>query len=112
MLTMVRLSWARNITWRQSQVLRAWFWWIASARVEEAAGKILQARKLIQEGCEVCPNNEDVWLEAARLHTPEMVSIIVLSLLITYNIILTLRLILILGQDYFSQRIEKDSNFC
>jgi pre-mRNA-processing factor 6 len=42
--------------------------WIASARVEEAAGKILQARKLIREGCEVCPEAEDVWLEAARLH--------------------------------------------
>jgi pre-mRNA-processing factor 6 len=44
--------------------------WIASARVEEAAGKLLQARKLIQEGCESCPTNEDVWLEAARLHPP------------------------------------------
>mmetsp|Transcript_23418 Transcript_23418/g.26664 ORF Transcript_23418/g.26664 Transcript_23418/m.26664 type:complete len:957 (-) Transcript_23418:199-3069(-) len=42
--------------------------WIASARVEEAAGKILQARKLIQEGCEASPMNEDVWIEAARLH--------------------------------------------
>jgi pre-mRNA-processing factor 6 len=42
--------------------------WIAAARVEEAAGKILQARKLIQEGCEICPDSEDVWLEAARLH--------------------------------------------
>lgn len=46
--------------------------WIASARVEEAAGKILQARKLIQEGCEVCPVSEDVWLEAARLHPVEV----------------------------------------
>jgi pre-mRNA-processing factor 6 len=46
--------------------------WIASARVEEAAGKILQARKIIQEGCEVCPDNEDVWLEAARLHPQEV----------------------------------------
>ena len=42
--------------------------WIASARVEEAAGKILKARKLIQEGCQVCPTHADVWLEAARLH--------------------------------------------
>ncbi len=42
--------------------------WIASARVEEAAGKTTQARKLILEGCEICPDNEDVWLEAARLH--------------------------------------------
>jgi pre-mRNA-processing factor 6 len=46
--------------------------WIASARVEEAAGKTLQARKIIQEGCHVCPENEDVWLEAARLHPHEV----------------------------------------
>jgi pre-mRNA-processing factor 6 len=46
--------------------------WIASARVEEAAGKTLQARKLIQQGCEICPDSEDVWLEAARLHPPEV----------------------------------------
>jgi pre-mRNA-processing factor 6 len=43
--------------------------WIASARVEEAAGKTLKARKIIQEGCEICGSNfVDVWLEAARLH--------------------------------------------
>ena len=42
--------------------------WIASARVEEAAGKTVHARKLIMEGCEICPDSEDVWLEAARLH--------------------------------------------
>jgi len=42
--------------------------WIASARVEEAAGKTLRARKIIQEGCETCPKFVDVWLEAARLH--------------------------------------------
>ena len=42
--------------------------WIAAARVEEAAGKTAHARKLIMEGCEICPDNEDVWLEAARLH--------------------------------------------
>ena len=42
--------------------------WIASARVEEAAGKTAHARKLIMEGCEICPDSEDVWLEAARLH--------------------------------------------
>jgi pre-mRNA-processing factor 6 len=42
--------------------------WIASARVEEAANKINKARKLIQEGCGICADQEDVWLEAARLH--------------------------------------------
>lgn len=44
--------------------------WIASARVEEAANKMNKARKLIQEGCEICADQEDVWLEAARLHPP------------------------------------------
>ena len=28
---------------------------------------ISQARELMMKGCEMCPNNEDVWLEAARL---------------------------------------------
>lgn len=46
--------------------------WIASARVEEAAGKTLKARKLIQEGCSMCPTSQDVWLEAARLHPPDV----------------------------------------
>lgn len=46
--------------------------WIAAARVEEAAGKTVQARRLIQEGCEVCEDSEDVWLEAARLHPPDV----------------------------------------
>lgn len=45
--------------------------WIAAARVEEFAGKIVQARKIIREGCEAAPDSEDVWLEAARLNTPE-----------------------------------------
>ncbi|CAM9224613.1 unnamed protein product [Ectocarpus sp. 6 AP-2014] len=55
--------------------------WIAAARVEEFAGKIVQARisllagwdarKTIKAGCEACPDNEDVWLEGARLQTPE-----------------------------------------
>lgn len=52
--------------------------WIAAARVEEAAGKTLQARKLIQEGCEACPTSEDIWLEAARLH-PQNVSKTILA---------------------------------
>ena len=53
--------------------------WIASARVEEAANKIHAARKLIQEGCERCTNDEDVWLEAARLHPPQMAKTIYAS---------------------------------
>uniref|UniRef100_A0A1J3G438 Protein STABILIZED1 n=1 Tax=Noccaea caerulescens TaxID=107243 RepID=A0A1J3G438_NOCCA len=45
--------------------------WIASARVEEMDGKIKAARIQIQKGCEECPKNEDVWLEACRLANPE-----------------------------------------
>lgn len=42
--------------------------WIAAARVEEHAGRMVAARKFIKDGCEHCPKSEDVWLEAARLH--------------------------------------------
>jgi len=46
--------------------------WIAAARVEEYASKTPQARKIILQGCEMCPDSEDVWLEAARLHPVEV----------------------------------------
>ncbi|RMD41210.1 hypothetical protein DV735_g3906, partial [Chaetothyriales sp. CBS 134920] len=42
--------------------------WIAIARLEELAGKIVAARKLIAQGCEQCPKSEDVWLENIRLN--------------------------------------------
>jgi pre-mRNA-processing factor 6 len=42
--------------------------WIAAARLEEHAGRMVAARKLIKAGCEQCVKSEDVWLEAARLH--------------------------------------------
>ncbi|KAE9043748.1 hypothetical protein PR002_g3175 [Phytophthora rubi] len=45
--------------------------WIAAARLEEVAGKIVQARKIIAQGCESCPTQEDVWFEASRLQNPE-----------------------------------------
>ncbi|GJM91116.1 hypothetical protein PR202_ga07460 [Eleusine coracana subsp. coracana] len=45
--------------------------WIAAARLEEIAGKLQVARQLIQRGCEECPKNEDVWLEACRLASPD-----------------------------------------
>eukprot|EP01083_Nonionella_stella_P289971 986707_1 len=45
--------------------------WLAAARLEEHAGKLSAARKLIMRACEVCQNSEDVWLEAARLHPPD-----------------------------------------
>lgn len=41
--------------------------WIAAARLEEVTGRIQTARNTIMKGCEVCPKNEDVWLEAVRL---------------------------------------------
>ena len=50
--------------------------WVAAARVQEFAGRLVQARKVIREGCEACPDSEDVWLEAARLHTPENAKVI------------------------------------
>jgi pre-mRNA-processing factor 6 len=42
--------------------------WIAIARLEEAAGKIVTARKLAAQGCEQCPKSEDMWLESIRLN--------------------------------------------
>lgn len=41
--------------------------WIAAARLEEQVLNLPAARKLIREGCERCPEDEDVWMEAARL---------------------------------------------
>ncbi|KAF8151308.1 PRP1 splicing factor, N-terminal-domain-containing protein [Crassisporium funariophilum] len=45
--------------------------WIAAACLEEHAGRMVAARKIIKQGCEQCPKSEDVWLEAARLHNNE-----------------------------------------
>lgn len=42
--------------------------WIAAARLEEVAGKIVAARNVISRGCEVCPKSEDAWLENIRLN--------------------------------------------
>lgn len=46
--------------------------WIAAARLEETAGKISVARTIMLEGCRKCPKDEDVWVEAARLHPPQV----------------------------------------
>ncbi|KAK9279440.1 hypothetical protein L1049_013119 [Liquidambar formosana] len=54
----------KSVTKTNPQHPRAW---IAAARLEEVVGEIQAARKLINEGCEECPKNEDVWLEACRL---------------------------------------------
>ncbi|KAI0071148.1 hypothetical protein K474DRAFT_1736070 [Panus rudis PR-1116 ss-1] len=50
--------------------------WIAAACLEEHAGRMVAARKLIKMGCEQCPKNEDVWLEAARLHNNDDAKVI------------------------------------
>lgn len=42
--------------------------WIAAARLEELAGKIVAARNVIARGCEHCPKSEDTWLENIRLN--------------------------------------------
>lgn len=46
--------------------------WIASVRLEEAAGKLKAARALILEACEKCPKSADLWLEAIRLHPSDI----------------------------------------
>ena len=51
--------------------------WIAATRLEELAGKIVQARSVIARGCEHCPKNEDVWLESIRLNDNNNAKIIV-----------------------------------
>lgn len=45
--------------------------WIAAARLEEVAGKMVAARRIIAEGCQNCPTSDEVWRESARLNTPE-----------------------------------------
>ncbi|KAI0754818.1 PRP1 splicing factor, N-terminal-domain-containing protein [Daedaleopsis nitida] len=53
--------------------------WIAAARLEEHAGRMVAARKVIKQGCEQCQKNEDVWLEAARLHNNDDAKVILAS---------------------------------
>lgn len=50
--------------------------WIAIARLEEVAGKSVQARKLIAQGCEQCPKSEDAWMENIRLNDKHNAKII------------------------------------
>ncbi|CDO95530.1 unnamed protein product [Kluyveromyces dobzhanskii CBS 2104] len=42
--------------------------WISSARIEERAKQFTRAKKLISEGCKLCPKHEAIWLESLRLH--------------------------------------------
>ncbi|OQD73194.1 hypothetical protein PENDEC_c016G04857 [Penicillium decumbens] len=42
--------------------------WIALARLEELAGRIVAARNIMAKGCELCPKSEDAWMENIRLN--------------------------------------------
>lgn len=42
--------------------------WVAAARLEQVAGKIVAARNVIARGCEHCPKNEDIWVENIGLN--------------------------------------------
>lgn len=46
--------------------------WIASANLEAAVGKMQAARNLIMEGCDKNKKSEDLWLNAVRLHPPDV----------------------------------------
>lgn len=59
--------------------------WIAAARVEEVAGKMAIARKVIAQGCDNCPKSEDVWLESARLNARDNAKIILANAVIHLN---------------------------
>lgn len=50
--------------------------WMAAARVEKEAGKLVQARRLLRQGCEACPDSIDLWLEFASLHSPSEAKVI------------------------------------
>ncbi|SCU80378.1 LADA_0B06986g1_1 [Lachancea dasiensis] len=46
--------------------------WIASARLEERARKFRTAKSLIDQGCDQCPRDEDIWLENIRLNSSDL----------------------------------------
>lgn len=42
--------------------------WIALARLEELAGRVVTSRNVMAKGCDLCPKSEDAWLENIRLN--------------------------------------------
>ncbi|GAA5937627.1 U4/U6-U5 snRNP complex subunit PRP6 [Sporobolomyces koalae] len=50
--------------------------WVAAAWLENVAGKQVAARKIIAQGCDQCPKNEDVWICASELNTNENAKVI------------------------------------
>ncbi|EAR98979.1 Pre-mRNA splicing factor, putative (macronuclear) [Tetrahymena thermophila SB210] len=45
--------------------------WISVARVEELDGKIQEARNVLYQGLPHCETSDEIWVEIARLETPE-----------------------------------------
>ncbi len=45
--------------------------WIGAARIEEMDGRLQEARNILAQGCNACPDSDDIWLEAARLAPPD-----------------------------------------
>ena len=60
--------------------------WIAATCLEEHAGRMVAAKKIIKQGCEQCPKSEDVWLEAARLHVRILVPFILFLFPLTVDL--------------------------
>ena len=59
--------------------------WIAAARLEELAGKIVAARGVIARGCAHCPKSEDAWLENIRVNDNHNAKIIAAEAIKTNN---------------------------
>ncbi|KYQ89763.1 TPR repeat-containing protein [Tieghemostelium lacteum] len=45
--------------------------WLNAAKLEVLDGDIAEARKIIEQACISCPDSEEVWIENAKLQTPE-----------------------------------------
>ncbi|KAG5518227.1 hypothetical protein PMAC_003023 [Pneumocystis sp. 'macacae'] len=50
---------------------------MSAARIEVVAGKLQQARNIIAKGCEKCPTNEDIWIEAVGLNNVQTGKLII-----------------------------------
>ncbi|AAS50671.1 ABL100Wp [Eremothecium gossypii ATCC 10895] len=46
--------------------------WIASAKLEERVNRFHSAKAIIDQGCQECPRDEDIWLENIRLNSSDV----------------------------------------
>lgn len=61
--------------------------WISSARLEEKANQYNRAKKLLEEGCKMCPKSEEIWLEYIRIsHSDEQFCKLLVSTALRHNI--------------------------